>query len=153
MQKVVKVTTEQQLQDAFKVRMKVFVEEQNVPSELEIDDLEAEATHFVLYNDDRPGGAGRFRVVENIGKVERICVLKDDRKAGAGARIMNAIEEYASSLQLQSLKLNAQTSAIAFYERLGYKVISEEFMDAGIPHKTMIKPLIINKKNNHQSQV
>ncbi len=139
MLKVLKVVTDEQIQDAFNVRTKVFVEEQNVPSELEIDELEAEAAHFVLYNEGLPKGAGRFRVVDNYGKIERICVLKDQRKSGAGVLIMNAIEGYAKSFPLNLLKLNAQISAIPFYEKLGYTVVSSEFLDAGIPHKTMEK--------------
>lgn len=80
MMRVIKVLTDEQLEDAFHVRTTVFVEEQNVPSELEIDDLESEAAHFVLYDGDHPVGAGRFRQVDHYGKVERICVLRDYRK-------------------------------------------------------------------------
>jgi len=71
--------------------------------------------------------------------VERICVLKETRKTGAGSEIMNGIEDYAREKDIHKLKLNAQTHAIPFYAGLGYEVVSEEFMDAGIPHKTMTK--------------
>lgn len=54
---------------------------------------------------------------------------------------MNKIEEYALNNGAPALKLNAQTQAIPFYSKLGYEVISDEFLDAGIPHKTMIKHL------------
>ena len=54
---------------------------------------------------------------------------------------MDEIEKFASINGLRKLKLNAQTHAIPFYSGLGYKIISEEFMDAGIPHKTMVKEL------------
>ncbi|MCL6572790.1 MAG: GNAT family N-acetyltransferase, partial [Bacillus sp. (in: Bacteria)] len=119
----------------------VFVDEQQVPLEEEIDAYEDEATHFVLYQDGTgdPIGAGRFRIFDDYGKVERICVLKDARKTGAGKIVMNGIEDYARSIGIHKLKLNAQTQAIPFYAGLGYKIVSEEFMDAGIPHKTMIK--------------
>ncbi|HLU21151.1 MAG TPA: GNAT family N-acetyltransferase [Bacillaceae bacterium] len=141
---VIKVNNDEQLQDAFAIRKKVFVEEQQVPIELEIDEYEQEATHFVVYEEDNsPVGAGRFRVLDHSGKVERICVLPTYRGTGAGKRMMNAIEDYAKSLKLQSLKLNAQITAIPFYEKLGYDVISEEFMDAGIPHKTMKKTITV----------
>lgn len=141
MLKVIQVVSDEQIQDAFNVRTKVFVDEQNVPFELEIDEFEAESAHFVLYNGDLPIGAGRFRRVDNYGKVERICILKEYRKSGAGARIMNTIEDYAKSFPLTILKLNAQIYAIPFYEKLGYSVVSDEFMDAGIPHKTMEKSI------------
>ncbi|TKC18318.1 GNAT family N-acetyltransferase [Robertmurraya kyonggiensis] len=135
------VADEQELKEAYRVRKIVFVDEQKVPEEEEIDHLEAESTHFILWDDHDPIGAGRFRVVEGYGKVERICVLQEKRKGGAGKVIMEGIEEYAKSRGLNKLKLNAQTHAIPFYSKLGYEVISEEFLDAGIPHKTMIKEI------------
>jgi predicted GNAT family N-acyltransferase len=136
------VATEEELNDAFSIRKEVFVHEQNVPEELEIDEFEDEAIHFALYQNNRPVGAGRFRELDGIGKVERICVSQDVRGFGAGKVIMLGIEEYAKEKQISTLKLNAQTSAIPFYEKLGYEVISDEFMDAGILHKTMKKTLV-----------
>lgn len=133
------VENERQLEDAFSVRKTVFVEEQQVPIEEEIDQFEEEATHFVLYRDGAAIGAGRFRVVDGYGKVERICVLKEARGSGAGKELMNQIEKFAVDKGLDKLKLNAQTHAIPFYAGLGYEVVSEEFLDAGIPHKTMVK--------------
>ncbi|HEY2421703.1 MAG TPA: GNAT family N-acetyltransferase [Neobacillus sp.] len=133
------VENQKELEDAFSIRTTVFIDEQNVPPEEELDSLEDKATHFVLYHDGSPIGAGRFRFVDSYGKVERICVLKAARKTGAGKRIMNGIEEYALKNDIHHLKLNSQTHAIPFYTGLGYEVISEEFMDAGIPHKTMVK--------------
>ncbi|MGA5688107.1 GNAT family N-acetyltransferase [Cytobacillus pseudoceanisediminis] len=135
------VSSEQELHDAFSVRKQVFINEQNVPEEEEIDQFEDEAVHFVLYNNGMPAGAGRFRTVDGNGKVERICVLKDNRQSGSGKAIMDKIEEHAKKQGLPALKLNAQTQAIPFYEKLGYQVISEEFMDAGIPHRTMKKTI------------
>jgi predicted GNAT family N-acyltransferase len=128
-----------ELEDAFSVRRTVFIDEQNVPAEEEIDQYEDEAVHFVTYLEGSPIAAGRFRVVDGYGKVERICVLKEARKTGSGKAIMNEIEAYALNQGLHKLKLNAQTHAIPFYAGLGYEAVSEEFLDAGIPHKTMIK--------------
>ncbi|KSU62969.1 acetyltransferase [[Bacillus] enclensis] len=133
--------SESQFEEVFSVRKTVFVQEQNVPLEEEIDEHENQSTHFILYDGDRPAGAGRFRLLDGIGKVERICVLKSLRGKGAGREIMQAIEQYAAGRSISKLKLNAQTYAIPFYERLGYEVVSEEFMDAGIPHRTMIKTI------------
>ncbi|MBT2756316.1 GNAT family N-acetyltransferase [Mesobacillus foraminis] len=134
-----KVSNEKELSDAFLVRKTVFIGEQNVPEEEEIDQFEDEAAHFVLYQDEVPAGAGRFRVLDGVGKVERICVLKSQRGTGAGNAIMSKIEDYAKSQGISALKLNAQVHAIPFYSKLGYIVTSEEFLDAGIPHKTMKK--------------
>lgn len=133
------VENKKELEDAFSVRRTVFIDEQNVPAEEEIDQYEDEAVHFVTYLEGSPIAAGRFRVVDGYGKVERICVLKEARKTGSGKAIMKEIEAYAYKQGLHKLKLNAQTHAIPFYAGLGYEAVSEEFLDAGIPHKTMIK--------------
>lgn len=136
------VTTKEQLEDAFLVRNIVFVEEQQVPAEEEIDQFEDEATHVVLYDDEnKPIGAGRVRIVDGIGKLERICVLSTSRKNGAGGLIVEKLEELATKEGVSKLKLNAQTHAISFYQKFGYEVVSDEFMDAGIPHVTMIKEI------------
>jgi len=135
------VETEKEKNDAFKVRHTVFVNEQNVPADLEIDDHEKDATHFVGYDKNTPVAAGRFRVIDNRAKVERICVLHHYRGTGLGYLLMSAIETRAKDLSLKGTKLNAQISAVGFYEKLGYQIISDQFMDAGIPHVTMTKNL------------
>lgn len=133
------VTTQDQLEDAYKVRRKVFVDEQQVSEEEEIDQFEDDATHIVLYDNNEPIGAARVRVLDGIGKLERICVLQSSRKKGAGKILVTKLEEIAESQGVNKLKLNAQTHAIPFYQRLGYEVVSDTFLDAGIPHVTMIK--------------
>ena len=136
------VNSDRELADAFEVRKAVFIHEQNVPEEEEIDQFESDSVHFVLYDDNqKAAGAGRFRILDGIGKVERICVLNENRKTGAGVAVMKKIEEFAKSQGISTLKLNAQTHAIPFYSKLGYETVSEEFMDAGIPHKTMKKSI------------
>ena len=146
------VQNTKQLEDAYFVRRIVFVEEQNVPIEEELDQFDAEATHCVLYNEAKqPIGAGRVRFLNNYAKIERISVLKEARKEGAGKLIMEAIEAFSSQKGIQDFKLNAQEHAIAFYKKLGYTIASEQFLDAGIPHYTMVKrlqdiPFYPNKK-------
>jgi predicted GNAT family N-acyltransferase len=140
--KVVFGNSEKLWNDAVSVRRAVFVEEQHVPEELEIDEFENEATHFVLYDGEKAVGAGRFRTIDSIGKIERICVLPDYRNRGAGRLIMESIEQFARENGITKAKLNAQTHAEHFYEKLGYKTVSDIFMDAGIPHVTMIKQLL-----------
>jgi predicted GNAT family N-acyltransferase len=136
---VVLATNEQQLKDAYSVRLKVFVEEQQVPPEEEIDQYEKIATHFVVYDGTTPIGAGRLRQLDDFGKVERICIDKEYRAKGIGKLLMDAVEKEARQQGMHSYKLNAQLQAVPFYQKLGYKVCSEEFLDAGIPHVTMKK--------------
>jgi predicted GNAT family N-acyltransferase len=135
------VDNEKEMADAFSVRKIVFVGEQNVPEEEEIDQYDQEASHFILYDHGEPSGTGRFRIVDEIGKVERICVLESQRGTGAGKAIMSEIEKHAKSKGITTMKLNAQTHAIPFYTKLGYEIISEEFLDAGIPHRAMKKKI------------
>lgn len=136
---VVKVEKENQLKDAFSVRVKVFVDEQKVPPEEEIDQYEDVATHFVVYDHGKPIGAGRLRELDGYGKLERICIDADHREKGIGKLIMDAIEVEGKNQGHTAFKLNSQTQAIGFYRKLGYEVCSEEFLDAGIPHVTMKK--------------
>jgi predicted GNAT family N-acyltransferase len=136
---VVLVTNEKQKKDAYSVRLKVFVDEQQVPPEEEIDQYEELATHFVVYDGTTPVGAGRLRQLEDFGKVERICIDKEYRSKGIGKLLMNAVENEAKKRGMYSFKLNAQLQAVQFYSKLGYEVCSEEFLDAGIPHVTMKK--------------
>ncbi|TFE00375.1 GNAT family N-acetyltransferase [Jeotgalibacillus salarius] len=138
---VKKVENELELEEAFKVRKKVFVEEQHVPEELELDSFDPSSTHFVLYAEDQPSGAGRFRLVDGKGKIERVCVMKSLRGKHAGILLMQEVENYAKENGISALVLNAQTHALGFYEKLGYHVVSDEFMDAGIPHFKMQKDL------------
>jgi len=129
-------------EDALYVRRLVFVDEQRVPLEEEIDQFEDEALHFVLYDETNPIGAGRFRLLDQTtAKIERICVLPTARKTGAGRLLMEHIEQVAKQHGAKKAKLNAQTHAELFYKKLGYETISDVFLDAGIPHVTMIKTL------------
>ncbi|MET3504728.1 GNAT family N-acetyltransferase [Halalkalibacter oceani] len=136
---VIKVETKQQLDDAFHIRTEVFVKEQKVPMEEEIDQYEEEATHFVVYDDEQPVGAGRLRFVDGYGKVERICIAESVRGKGVGRLLMEKIEATARGEGAEKMKLNAQRQAERFYEKLGYETVSGEFLDAGIPHVTMVK--------------
>ncbi|WP_332691107.1 GNAT family N-acetyltransferase [Halalkalibacter lacteus] len=140
---VVRVVTKEQREDAYKIRTEVFVEEQQVPIEEEIDKFEDEAIHFVVYDHHQSAiGAGRLRFVDGYGKIERICIAKKARGTGAGRLLMEEIENEARIEGETKAKLNAQTQAQDFYQKLGYETISGEFLDAGIPHVTMVKQIV-----------
>lgn len=136
------MTTEEEKQLAFHVRMKVFVEEQGVPRHLELDEFDQEAIHFIVQKDNEVIGAARLREIESgFGKIERVCILEEFRGLKLGATIMKFIEEYAVEHGWNKLKLNAQVYSIPFYEKLGYTVTSPEFLDAYIPHRVMEKTI------------
>ncbi|HLR61748.1 MAG TPA: GNAT family N-acetyltransferase [Lentibacillus sp.] len=135
------VETPEEKEQAYDVRTTVFVHEQNVPPEVEIDEFDEAATHLIGYEKDVPIAASRIRFTEDYGKLERICVLKDHRGRSHGSELIQVMEDVIRKEGFQKAKLNAQTHATRFYQRLGYEVISDEFMDAGIPHVTMTKAL------------
>ncbi len=139
--KVEIVTDDSQLKDAFSIRSKVFIEEQNVPEEEEIDQYESESVHFVIYDGDAAIGAGRIRFVEDYAKVERVCVLKEYRGTGAGKVLMENMEEQVLKRNVNKFVLYSQTHAEKFYKKLGYETYSDIFMDAGIPHVAMKKQI------------
>ncbi|QDQ02479.1 GNAT family N-acetyltransferase [Lysinibacillus fusiformis] len=139
------ITTELDLQTAFAIRRKVFIEEQQIPEDEEYDEfdaLDAACEHILVYFNGQPVGTGRLRVVEGYGKLERICILQAFRKWGLGKVIIQKLEEMTREKGLTKSKLNAQVYAEGFYEKYGYKRTGEEFMDGGIPHILMKKPLI-----------
>lgn len=132
--------TEKEKELAFEIRKKVFVEEQGIPVHIELDEFDEQATHFVVLEDGNPIAAARLRETEQgVGKVERVCVLAEHRRKHLGMLIMEALEKHAKKLGWSKLKLNAQTNAVPFYEKLSYKITSPEFIDAGIPHRAMEK--------------
>lgn len=133
--------TEEELKDVYDVRRQVFIEEQGVPAEVEVDEKEKESIHLIAYYHNQPIGAGRLRLEEKYGKAERVCILATMRGKGLGATLMNEMEKVARDQGMDTLKLNAQTHAESFYKGNGYTTISDLFYDAGILHVTMEKKL------------
>ena len=129
--------------DALKIRNQVFVKEQGVPLDREIDNYEAYTIHFVLYQDtETPMATLRLLPLEDGKiKVQRMAVLKEFRKKGLGKVIMEAAETFANEHDYQQLALGAQLTARDFYQRLGYQAEGDIFLDAGIEHVTMTKTL------------
>lgn len=136
-----RVENKDELEDAYQVRIKVFVDEQNVPAEEEIDEHDATAIHFIAYDNDKPIAASRLRFVDEYGKLERICVIKEYRGKTLGKQLMTEMEKVIADNDYLKAKLNAQKHAENFYKKLGYETVSGEFLDAGIPHVTMLKML------------
>ncbi|MCT6925878.1 GNAT family N-acetyltransferase [Metasolibacillus sp.] len=134
--------TKEQLQRAFDIRTKVFVEEQGVPVHLELDEFDQTADHFIVMDGEQTIAAARLREYEPlVGKVERVCVLNEYRGQRLGFLLMEHIEQVAKEKGWKKLKLNAQSYAVPFYEKLHYTVTSPEFLDAGIPHRAMEKSI------------
>ncbi|QWU13434.1 Predicted N-acyltransferase, GNAT family [Paenibacillus sophorae] len=143
---IVRVITEEQLQQGLDIRKKVFVEEQKVPAEEEIDHFDSigpDVHHVLLIDDGVPAATGRLTYYrEGTAKMQRIAVLKEYRAKGYGRVLLLALEELARELGLETSILDGQCQAEEFYRKLGYEVISEKpFYDAGILHVRMQKKL------------
>ncbi|PDZ00483.1 GNAT family N-acetyltransferase [Bacillus thuringiensis] len=132
------------LENAFHIRKEVFVKEQGVPlaDEFDIfDEIGEQCKHILVYYHEFPVGTGRIRFVDGVGKLERICILKDYRTYGLGKVIIQTLEEIARNEQVTKVKLHGQTQAEGFYKKLGYQTSSDIFMEDSIPHILMTKML------------
>ena len=131
---------EAQRTDAQAVRYEVFVLEQQVPLEMEWDEMDAVCIHIVAYDEEGQAvGTGRLLPDGHIG---RMAVRQPARGSGIGARMLEALVKAASNRGDKAVMLNAQTQAEAFYQRYGFVREGEVFMEAGIPHIHMRRALI-----------
>lgn len=120
------------------LRREVFTLEQGVSEADEIDDLDEVATHLLAVVDGRPVGTARVVPKGDHGKIGRVCVLADQRGTGLGAALIRAaVAECRRMPGVAKAKLGSQSHAVGFYQKLGFVVVGQEFLDAGIPHREM----------------
>ncbi|MFY1712712.1 GNAT family N-acetyltransferase [Tritonibacter mobilis] len=132
----------QDLEACLKLRFEVFVDEQGVPVEEERDALDDSATHLLALQDGTPVGTARIVFQDDTAKIGRVCVVKTARGTGLGAKLIEACVNVArNQARITRAKLGAQTHAIGFYEKLGFEVYGPVYLDAGIDHRDMVKPL------------
>jgi predicted GNAT family N-acyltransferase len=116
------------------IRRDVFIDEQQVPEDLEWDGEDDAAQHWLARVDGVP--VGTVRLLRN-GHVGRMAVRREWRRGGIGSALLQHVIAAARSASLRELYLHAQTHALDFYARHSFVVEGPEFMDAGIPHRTM----------------
>jgi predicted GNAT family N-acyltransferase len=122
-------------QDAKAIRLEVFVVEQNVPAELEMDENDAACLHAVAYDAaGTPIGTGRLLPDGHIG---RMAVRKAARGTGIGGALLQGLMAQAKLRGHKTVVLGAQTHAAPFYQKHGFAIVGEAFMEAGIPHVDM----------------
>lgn len=125
------------------IRFAVFVEEQHVPEEIELDALDASSLHALAWDGrDEVIGTGRLLPVEahglrRVGHVGRMAVLAPWRGQGAGGAILRALVEAAARRGDHEIVLFAQVHAIGFYRAHGFIERGDEFLEAGIVHRRM----------------
>jgi predicted GNAT family N-acyltransferase len=122
-------------QRAAPVRFAVFVEEQKVPAEMELDEFDPVCVHALAVDaDGKVLGTGRLLPDGHIG---RMAVLREARGTGVGSALLRALMQAARRRGDRAVVLSAQTHAIPFYRRFGFVAEGDDYDDAGIPHRQM----------------
>ncbi len=129
-------TWEELKEHAQAIRLAVFVDEQNVPLEMEWDEWDAKSVHAIAFIGPQAVATGRLLPDGHIG---RMAVLKEWRQQKIGSAILRQLMLEAHTRGLNPLILHAQTSAATFYERFDFTRCGEEFEEAGIAHVRMEK--------------
>ena len=127
------------------VREAVFISEQAVPEELEWDGLDPLCTHVLVWSG--PGCAIATARMQADGTIGRMAVLKGWRGQGVGRALLRTLLDLAARQGLTRVTLAAQVHALGFYERAGFHAFGDPFMDAGIPHRFMVRDLLLPKSD------
>ncbi len=126
------------------MRQEVFIREQGVPAELELDEFDPSAAHALANLNGRCIGTGRLVDLGNRqAQTGRMAVLAQFRNQGVGRQVLEMLIDLAKSQEFESIVLHSQVSAIPFYEKLGFQAQGPTYDEAGIAHRNMI--LVLSK--------
>lgn len=117
------------------IRETVFVQEQNVPIDMEWDEFDAQAVHILAYVQGQAVGTARFL---HDGSISRVAVLKQWRGLGVGRQMVLYLTALAKQRQYTKVHLHAQVSAFDFYQKLGFELVGDTFEEAGILHQVAV---------------
>ncbi len=139
------IETPAELEAAFSLRIRVFVGEQGVPADIELDefDTDDDTVHAVALHDGVVIGTGRLLPdVDGKGPhIGRMAVEQDRRRDGVGGQVLDFLEEQGRERGFRQITLHAQEYVKSFYAGHGYREVGEVFEEAGIPHREMVKEL------------
>ena len=136
------VASDRELKEAFEVRKKVFVEEQGIAENLELDEHDKEALHMVVKDGERVIGTARVLfLANNQAKIERMAILKPFRHKGIGSGIISFLNEELRNRQVAQVVLHAQYAVVDFYKSCGFEKSGSLFWEAGIKHIRMERRL------------
>ena len=133
--KIVETSWDQSSKEISEVRHKVFVVEQSIPPEIEMDGKDSDCIHFLALKQSKPIGAARL---QKYGKIERVSVLRDYRHKGIGSAIIKMVIEKARNMDIEKIYLHSQMDSKNFYQQLGFFQHGEIFFEADKPHIEMI---------------
>ncbi len=139
---------EQKKQQAFYVRDAVFTKEQGYPAEIDIDEYDECAWHVIVIVDGQPVATARLINSKGVDKIGRVAVLQANRGVGLGAIVVNALLIQAQKLEIGEISLHSQKHAQSFYERLGFEVVGNVFLEDGQPHIAMKRTLKTKQKKS-----
>ena len=135
---VKQISSEEAKAQAFAIRMRVFVHEQGVAAEIELDRDDRRAMHLLATVGEKAVGTARIVMRRGNAKIGRMAVLKQFRRRGVGARLLRRAVALARHLGARKIYLHAQVPVIGFYERLGFICVGPVFEEARIPHRKMV---------------
>jgi len=135
---VKQIFSDQAKRRAFAIRIRVFVREQGVPAEIELDDDDQHAIHFLATSGGRALGTARLVMHGNNAKIGRMAVLKKHRLKGIGGALLKRSIVAAKRRGAGKIFLHAQVPVIGFYEKMGFRCVGRVFDEAGIAHRKMI---------------
>lgn len=138
MTRVRRIVSETELKRAYAIRIRVFVREQGVPEEIELDEDDPKAIHLLATVNGKPVGTARIVIKNGRAKIGRMAVLKSYRGRGVGSALLKRAIESARRRRTKAIYLHAQVPVVGFYERMGLRSVGRVFMEAGIPHLKMI---------------
>jgi predicted GNAT family N-acyltransferase len=135
---VKRVSSKKEMVQAYDIRMRVFVQEQGVPAEIELDRDDKRAIHFLATNAGNPVGTARVVMHRRNAKIGRMAVLKRFRRTGVGTQLLKRATATAKRFGARKIYLHAQVGVIGFYEKLGFRCVGPVFEEAAISHRKMV---------------
>jgi len=136
------VESDKELKEALKVRKKVFIEEQGISEDIELDGHDSEALHIVVKYGERIIGTARVLfLAPDVAKIERMAILEAFRRKGIGSKIISFLNTELKNRQISKIVLHAQYSSVAFYKSCGFVESGVPFDEADIRHLRMEKEL------------
>ena len=133
--------TDREMKLVHDIRMEVFVGEQGVPAELEMDGLDGEAVHVLAFIDGVPAGCARMLLKCEETKIGRVAVKKSMRRYGIGTGMCKLLITIAKDESVRKIHIGSQLTAVDFYTTLGFEKEGGVFMEAGIAHVNMVKSI------------